>query len=110
MTKFSADCSEVNPSWKIEIESSQLPVIDGREISYKCPKKHAKKNTNMKAVCQDGHFFISPGGPLPCAKIGKCTVKNYCDNSNREIHCSYFVFNQLAQLIRNYFPISLYFL
>ena len=85
MPKFSADCSTVNPSWKIKIESSQLPVIDGTEISYKCPRKHAKKDTNMKAVCQDGDFTISPGRPLPCMKIGRCTVKNYCDNSNWEI-------------------------
>ena len=71
MAEFSADCSAVNPNWKIEIKSSQLPAVDGTEMPYKCPKKYAKKNTNMKVVCQDGDFIISPGGPLPCTKIGK---------------------------------------
>ncbi|KAL5262037.1 hypothetical protein ACHWQZ_G007670 [Mnemiopsis leidyi] len=66
-----ADCSAVKTIWKIVIESSQLPAVDGTEMSYKCPRKHAKQYTDMKAVCEDGNFKISPGAPLPCTKIAK---------------------------------------
>ena len=76
---LSADCSAVNTLWKIVIESSQLPAVDGTEMSYKCPRKHARQYTDMKAVCEDGNFVISPGGPLPCTKIGRFTARQFID-------------------------------
>ena len=69
----SADCTKktVLPESDFKIEESQLPVKDGTDITYSCLKKHAKKGSNVRAVCDDGVIIFTNGSP-DCFKIGLC--------------------------------------
>ena len=68
---ISADCTTtiLDPDSDFKIEESQLPAEDGMEISYSCLKKHAKKGSNVRAVCEDGVIIFTNGSP-DCFKIG----------------------------------------
>ena len=67
---ISADCKKLFPMSNVIIEESQLPVKHEAEIDYSCPKRHTKKEKNVKAICRDGLISFSDGS-LYCYKIGQ---------------------------------------
>ena len=75
---ISADCTKktVLPESNFAIEESQLPVKDGTDITYSCPKKHSKKGSNIRAVCDDGLIRFTDGSP-DCSKIGMCSLNRF---------------------------------
>ena len=63
-------CTTVEDKLNVElkIEDSELPLLHGTEIQYRCPQKHVKKNKSDAAVCNNGDIVIPEE---PCSKIGK---------------------------------------
>ena len=52
-------------------KDKEFPAVHDTEISYKCSRKHAKKDVNEKAVCQDGKIVFSSGeSSSSCSRIG----------------------------------------
>ena len=64
---ISANCK--SPGTLLDGTVSQLQAVHGDDVTYRCPRKHAKKDLNVKATCQDGQITFSTGSSS-CSKIG----------------------------------------
>ena len=67
---ISASCETPDSQLNIKVAQSELPAEHGAEITYSCPRKHAKKDVNVKAICQDGRITFTDKVYPPCSKTG----------------------------------------
>ena len=64
-------CKTLDEKWGNVKTEPGLPVDDGTQMNYRCPRRYAKQDPAAKAVCKDTKVIVSGDVQKPpCFKLG----------------------------------------